>query len=196
MNELQVALFPLHAVLFPGGPLPLRVFEPRYLELVSHCLRTESPFGVCLIESGTEVGAPPTPYTVGTLARIVDWLRLPDGLLGITVIGEQRFRILDRRVLANQLTEARVELLPEEPFVPLPAEYIPMADVLRQLVKHVSHLFADRPPRYDDSSWVGCRLAELLPFPLAQKQHLLQLDQPIQRLERVRQLMGPLNIQL
>jgi hypothetical protein len=194
-NELRVPLFPLHSVLFPQGPLPLRVFEPRYLEMVSECLRSDGRFGVCLIESGDEVGPAPKPYDIGTLARIVDWQRLPDGLLGITALGETRFRILERRVRPNQLLEAEVELLPEPPPTALPAEYLPMADFLRQMLKHIAHLFAHRPPQYGDAGWVGCRLAELLPLPLAQKQHLLQIDEPIQRLERIRRLMISLNIQ-
>ena len=195
MSEQKVPLFPLHTVLFPEGPLPLRIFEPRYLELVSHCLRTDSRFGVCLIESGDEVGQVPTPYEVGTLARIVDWHRRPDGLLGITARGETRFRILGSEVLPNRLIEAQVELVADEAQTALPSDCIPMADFLRQLIKHVPHLFSGLTLKYGDATWVGCRLAELLPIPLAQKQYLLQLNEPVQRLERLRELVASMKIE-
>jgi hypothetical protein len=195
VSELRVPIFPLHTVLFPEGPLPLRVFEPRYLDMVSQCLRTDGAFGICLIERGEEVGGTSKPYDLGTLARIVDWHRLPDGLLGVTALGQQRFRIVQRRVLANRLAEAEVDLLPLDPPTALAGEYLPMADFLRQLLKQVPHLFESRPRKLGDAGWVANRLAELLPLPLAQKQYLLQIDEPVQRLERVRQLMGSLNIQ-
>ena len=90
---MHVPLFPLNAVLFPGGPLPLRIFEPRYLSMVSHCMQTDSPFGVLLIRDGNETGLS-TTHHVGTLARITDWYQGSDGLLGITAIGEERFRLI------------------------------------------------------------------------------------------------------
>ncbi|MEM9207821.1 MAG: LON peptidase substrate-binding domain-containing protein, partial [Pseudomonadota bacterium] len=86
-------LFPLRTVLYPGGPLPLRIFEARYLDMISNCLKTESPFGVLLIREGAETG-PASTYEVGTLARITDWYQGSDGLLGVTAIGERRFRLL------------------------------------------------------------------------------------------------------
>lgn len=196
MSPRTVALFPLNTVLFPEGPLPLRIFEPRYLELVSHCMRTGDCFGVCLIESGKEVGEAPKPHEVGTLARIVDWHRLPDGLLGITALGETRFRIVAHRVLPSQLVEAEVEALPAETTVPLPDDFIPLADFLRQLIKHVPHLFEGQTLKYGDAGWVAGRLTELLPFPLDHKQALLELDDPLRRLERVRALMGAMNVRL
>jgi hypothetical protein len=194
VDELQIPLFPLNSVLFPGGPLPLRIFEPRYLDMVSRCLRDGGGFGVSLIESGSEVGKAARTYEVGTLVRIVDWHQRHDGLLGITVLGEQRFRILSTHVRPDQLTEARAELLPNEPACDLPAEFIPLADFLRQLIKLVPHHFSSLGLRYGEAGWVGCRLAELLPIALTQKQYLLQLNAPIERLERLRQLMAALDM--
>ena len=88
-------------MLFPGGPLALRIFEPRYLDMVSECLRNEHPFGVCLIQSGQEAGEAATPHLTGTFAGIVDWQRGDDGLLAISARGEQRFHVLDTRVEAR-----------------------------------------------------------------------------------------------
>ena len=92
-DQIQIPLFPLGTVLFPGGPLPLRIFEPRYLDMVSDCLRNDKAFGVCLIKDGREVGEPAQPFDVGTMAKIVDWDRTDDGLLAITALGTSRFRI-------------------------------------------------------------------------------------------------------
>ncbi len=195
MAELKIPLFPLNSVLFPEGPLPLRIFEPRYLDMVSTCLRNDAGFGICLIESGAEVGPAAQTYEVGTLSKIVDWHQRHDGILGITVVGLQRFRILSRSVRPDQLSMAMVELLPNENATELPEEYIPMADFLRQLVRQVPHHFTELPVRYSDATWVGCRLTELLPIPLEQKQYFLQLNEPIQRLERLRRLMDSLDIQ-
>ena len=108
-----IPLFPLHTVLVPGGSVPLRLFEARYLDLVSRCLRDASGFGVNLIERGSEVGEPAAVYPVGTLARIADWRQLPDGLLGITVEGHDRYRVLETRIRPDRLLEARVAWLAE-----------------------------------------------------------------------------------
>ena len=111
----DLALFPLGAVLFPGGRLPLRIFEARYMDMAKACLRDGVPFGVCLIREGTEVGAPATPFEVGTLARISEWDMQQLGLLQIVATGGARFRILERRTQPDGLQRARVELLAEEP---------------------------------------------------------------------------------
>ncbi len=195
MTELAIPLLPLNTVLFPEGPLPLRIFEPRYTDMISECLRSGTGFGISLIRSGSEVGEAAKTYEVGTLVAIADWHQRHDGILGITVVGEQRFRIQSTKVHANQLTEARVELLPNETKTELPAEYLPIADFLRQLIKQLPHIYAPVSMKYSDAGWVGCRLAELLPLSLAQKQYLLQLTEPIQRLERMRHLMDSMEIQ-
>ncbi len=176
--------------------MPLRIFEPRYLDMVSDCLRSDTGFGVCLIESGSEIGPAPQTYDVGTMTKIMDWHQRHDGLLGITVVGLQRFRIVSRTIRNDQLTIAGVELLPNEAKTELPAEYIPMADFLRQMIKQVPQHFSILSVRYNDATWVSCRLAELLSIPLEQKQYFLQLDEPIQRLERLRKLMDSMDIQL
>jgi len=110
-------------VLFPGGPLPLRIFETRYIDLVRRCLRDDTGFGVVLIREGPEAGGPASTYEVGTYARIVDFSRQPDGLLGIRAAGQRRFRILAARRARDGLNLADVAWLPEESVVPLPAEF-------------------------------------------------------------------------
>lgn len=189
MNKLTIPLFPLHVVLFPKGVLPLRIFEPRYLDMISQCMRTESGFGICLIEEGSEVGVAARPYPIGTLANVRYFQQLRDGCLGITVEGSQRFRILSSEVQANQLTLAEVELIPEESSAPLPAQYTTLTQRLRAIIERLGQPYVTLAENYSDASWVSARLAELLPLPLIQKQRFLQLDDPIERLERIANLM-------
>ena len=181
----RIPLFPLNNVLFPGGVLPLRIFEPRYLEMISTCMKEGSGFGIVLILSGHEVGEAAKTYEVGSYARIIDWNLRDDGLLGISVQSEGRFRILSSKVQPNQLIHAEVELLEEPQALAFPKEYSAAIDLLRDIINKVGGHYAELEPRYDDPLWVSGRLAELLPIELLQKQHLLQMDDPLQRLERL-----------
>jgi Lon protease-like protein len=185
----DLPLFPLGTVLFPGGLLPLRVFEQRYLEMAKSCLREESPFGVCLIREGVEVGAPATPEPVGCLAHIVQWDMQQLGLLQIVAQGGARFRILERRLQADGLARASVELLPAEIDAEVPQRLANCAELLRRVAaEHGERLFA-APFRFDSCAWVGARLAEILPLPGKTKQQLLELD-GLPRLETLQRLIA------
>ena len=179
-------LFPLNAVLFPGGPLSLRIFEQRYLDLVRDCSRNGSGFGVCLILAGREAGEPAVPAAIGTVARITDFYTLPDGLLGISAEGGERFQVTTTRVRDNGLVHGEVRLWPDEPVLEVPAEHGLLATILERLLEQVGghHAQVDRA-RLDDASWVGFRLAELLPLEPSEKQHLLQMTDPLQRLAQL-----------
>lgn len=186
MERLTIPLFPLHTVLFPGGPLALRIFEPRYLDMVSRSLRDDQPFGICLIEDGSETGPAAHTFEVGTLVRITYWNRRRDGLLGVTVMGERRFRVLSQQTLPDQLVMAEVVLLDEEPQCDIPQEYVPLAELLRGILEQLDHPYRNLPRRYSDAGWVGARLVELMPLELHQKQLLLQMDDPVERLQRLK----------
>lgn len=174
MNNLP--LFPLGTVLFPGGLLPLRLFEQRYLEMGKACLRDGAPFGVCRIREGSEVGAPATPEAVGCLARIVHWDMQQLGLLQIVALGGERFRILERRLQADGLARATVELLPEEQDAPVPEALAACRQLIERVAaEHGERVFA-KPYRFDSCAWVGARLAEILPLPGTLKQELLEMD--------------------
>ena len=194
MSKLIIPLFPLHAVLFPGGTLPLRIFEPRYLDMVSDCLKNEKGFGVCLIREGSEVGKAADTYEIGTLSTISYFNKQPDGLLGITAQGQQRFKILSQEVQPNQLSQAEITLLENEAPCPLPEQFNRAADTLRRLLEQLGYPFIKIEKQYGDASWVSSRLAELLPIRLEQKQYFLQLDDPLQRLERLSALMDEMEI--
>jgi hypothetical protein len=182
-------------VLFPGGPLPLRIFEARYLDMISRCMKDDSPFGVVLIREGGEVGRADT-YDIGTLARIVDWYQGSDGLLGVTARGGQRFRVLSSHREPDGLNVADVEVLPEETEVPLPEQYRPMATILSGVLDDLGRLYEDLERRLDDAGWVTNRFVEILPIDLAEKQLCLEQSDPAERLRLVQQVLkhvrGPL----
>ena len=180
-----IPLFPLKTVLFPGGPLPLRIFEPRYLDMISACLREEHGFGVILIREGEEVG-PVRTHEVGTMADIVDWYQGSDGLLGVTAQGRQRFRITGIERAADGLNLGTVEFLAPEPSLPLPPRFNPMARVLMEVLDELGTHYQDIEKQYHDASWVGYRFAEILPVPAEQKQNYLEMNEPEERLELLR----------
>ena len=189
MSRLTIPIFPLHSVLFPGGPLVLRIFEPRYLDMVSDCLKRDSGFGVCLIKDGSEVGEAAEVYPVGTVGKITYWHKRPDGLLGVTVRGEQRFRIIEQRVQPNQLIMAEVELLPNDPPSAIGEKHQGLVAMLKRIIGELDHPYINLPKDYDDAGWVSARLVELLPLEYSHKQRLLQEEDPQQRLEVLLQMM-------
>ena len=194
MTTQNVPLFPLRTVLFPDGPLPLRVFEPRYLDMVSRCMQNGQPFAVVLLADGPEAGTQDTvsTYTTGTLATISDWYQGTDGLLGVTALGGDRFKLLNTRREADGLNYGDIELIEPEPRQALPAEYVPMAGLLRAVIEDLGRLYEGIEKHYDDASWVGCRFAEILPMSLAEKQHCLEINDPLARLEFLQPLLRQL----
>ena len=187
---MEIPLFPLGTVLFPGGLLPLRIFEQRYLEMSKACLKNEAPFGVCLIREGAEVGAPATPEDVGCLARIVHWDMQQLGLLQVIAQGGARFRLLEQRVQPDGLVLGRVELLEEAADTPVPEDFMGCRRLLERIAaEHGERLFAP-PFRFDSCAWVSARLAEVLPLPPATKQSLLRLDDGAHRLDILNRLIA------
>ena len=178
MSELP--LFPLQTVLLSEGRLALRVFEPRYLDMVARCLRGENRFGVVAIREGAEVGAA-TTYEYGTAAEIVDWHQEEGGMLGILGVGREPFRIVDTRREADGLYVGEVALLEPPPSQPLPAAHAPLKELLLRLIEEMP-LYRGVEPAFDDAAWVGGRLIELLPLTLQFKQTLLETQHVLERL--------------
>ena len=189
----EAPVFALNTVLYPGGPLPLRIFEPRYVDMVSDRLRRDAPFIVALIRDGREVGGGATTHSTGTLARIVDWNRQEDGLLGITALGGRRVRVLDATTRPDGLCVATAHMLPEEPAFNVPEQHRRLAELLRRLLERLETLYHHLTPRFDDASWVGYRLSELLPIPLARKQHFLEIEDPLLRLQELAGIVAALS---
>jgi len=192
---LTIPLFPMNTVLFPGGTVPLKIFEARYLDMVSECLRTGQQFGVCLISSGKEVGGSAECYKIGTLAKIVDWDRRDDGLLEIVVEGRQRFRLLEQRERANHLAEGDVQLIDDDDCEELPVQYQLLSDLLRQIAEKFELSYQADHEKFEDAVWVGYRLSEVLPLESEEKQALLEIDNPVNRLQQIQNAIEDVTIE-
>ena len=182
----ETFIFPLGTVLFPGGALPLKIFEQRYLEMTKICIRDSKPFGVCLIREGAEVGAPAVPEAVGCLATIEQWEMRDLGMFQLLARGGERFRLLDSKVAANGLMSGTIERLPDE----ASGEVDPACrEVMALIVKQLGEDSFSGPVRLDDAAWVSCRLAEGLPLDMHEKQSLLEADTAM-RMERLREILA------
>lgn len=187
---LDLPLFPLSNVLFPGGHLQLRIFEPRYIDLVRECARTGRAFGVCMILEGREAGQPAVPAAVGTLATITDFHTREDGLLGIVAEGGRRFRVMRTRVRSDGQVRGDIATWQDEEVIPLPAEFGLLATILERLSEQMSPPWRNHvAAKADDASWVGFRLSELLPLDPDECQHMLELADPLQRLAELRDIL-------
>jgi len=193
-RRFPLPLFPLRTVLFPGGLLPLKIFEQRYIDMAKACLKDELPFGVCLIVQGDEVAtpasAPPEFVPIGTLARIASWEMPQLGILHIAVTGGARFRVEKYAIEPAGLVVADIATLAPEAAVPMGEAHAPLARLLELIVARIGPQNFPAERRYDDASWVGYRLAELLPLPLSIKQSMLEINDAGVRLEVLSQFLA------
>ena len=178
----DIALFPLNTVLFPGGLLPLRIFETRYVDMVGRCMRSEEVFGVVLALGGADTDHAVDTASIGTSARIVDFQTLEDGLLGLLCRGERRFRIGARSRQQDGLNRAEIEWLPEAARTPVATQFEPLLPLLRAALAELKLMGRHVEPDYEDAGWVSYRLGELLPLDNGMQQHLLELEDPNERL--------------
>jgi Lon protease-like protein len=196
-ERFEIPLFPLGVVLFEGGRLPLQIFETRYLDMVSRCLRDEIPFGVVLIRSGRDARLNPNDrqpeiFEVGSEATIVNFNQLSNGFLSIVVRGGRKFRILESWEQPDHLLLAEIEYLPREPEVAIGKEHQALVDILKELMKHSLIEKLELDIDFSDASAVGRRLVELLPVEMDIKQSLLQLQRPRERLSEITRLVNKL----
>lgn len=187
---MMIPLFPLHAVLFPGGRLPLRIFEQRYMDMAKACLKESGSFGICLIARGEEVAGAgrkaAEPHAIGTLAQIADWDMPQLGVLEVVVQGGERFRLLSHVTEASGLLRGEVEAIPPPPVLPVPGAYARLVPLLRAIIEDLGAAAPNAPAvphRFFDAGWLGMRYAEVLPIPTAAKQKLLEIEDGIDRLE-------------
>jgi len=203
----SLPLFPLGMVLYPGGFLPLQIFEVRYLDMIGKCHKNGTPFGVVSLTRGTEVrrlNAEPSGeafaneafQSMGTLATITDYATPQPGLMVVRCTGTQRFKISRSEKLKHGLWVADVTLLADDLFVPIPDDLQPAADALKKLILTLQEreVPAEQMPiltpyRFDDCGWVANRWCELLPIPVALKQQFMELDNPLLRLELVNDIL-------
>ncbi len=193
----DLPIFPLGTVLFPGGVLPLRVFEARYMDMVRGCLQADTPFGVCLITRGREVGEAAEHEPIGCLARVESWDMEQLGVLQIRTRGGERFEVLERRIQADGLIRATVRLLPEDPDAPIGEGFAILAQLVQRIVEDLAEREPDparrmvaEPHRFDSSVWVSNRLCEFLPIPMGVRQKLMALPDPQARLSLARQFLA------
>jgi Lon protease-like protein len=198
VSDLSIPLFPLRTVLFPDGPLPLRIFEPRYLGMIARCMKGNAQFGVVLTSPDVEsphgdVGSDILSVNhIGTLATITDWYQGSDGILGVTARGGSRLIVRSHHREPDGLYIGDIDLLPAETGVALPAEYAAMAKLLEVIISDLGILYNEFDVRYDDASWVGYRFAEILPISLDEKQYCLEMSEPLRRLDFLQPLLRSL----
>ena len=185
-----IPLFPLQSILFPGGRLPMRIFEQRYMDMAKVCLKQSSSFGICLIVRGEEVARAgekaAEPHAVGTLAHIADWDMQQLGVLNIIAQGGERFRLLRHWTEDTGLLRGEIELIAAPAVLPVPGPYARLVPLLRAIVDEMADGAPNAPAmphRFFDAGWLGMRYAEVLPIPIAARQKLLEMDDSIDRLE-------------
>lgn len=184
MISTHIPLFPLSTVLFPGGRLPLRIFEQRYIDMVRDCSVNGSHFGVCLLNIPEDNQHRATHLKLGTTAEICDFSTLDDGLLGIVAEGRQKFLIQSTSMRDNGLLMADVEILDEGDTVDVPEQFSVLSMIVGRFMEQLGDQYPDfHPAQLQDAHWLGYRLSELLPLENDEKQVLLQLGDPLERLQ-------------
>ena len=193
--QLLIPIFPLHTVLYPDGLLPLKLFETRYVDMARACMKENAPFGVCLIQSGKEVGAGAQPHAIGTLAHIADWDMPQLGILNITAQGGQRFLIESSKVAKDGLITAEVRLLPAEPTLAVADDFSICRTVFDMIFQELGTARFSNPPHPEQAAWLGYRLAESLPIKARAKQDLLEMNDSTMRLRILQEFLKRQGVQ-
>lgn len=198
-DTLSMPLFPLSTVLYPGGVLPLQIFEVRYLDLIKRCLREDTEFGVISLFEGGEIQRPGEQVSLaqyGTLARIEHCEAPAPALLRVQTVGTRRFKLRNIHQEKGGLWVGDIELLEVDPPVPLPDDLQHCAIKLQEVLESLEEQDIpedqwpfQRPYHFDDCSWVANRWCELLPMEKPVKLQLLSLENPLLRLELINDLM-------
>jgi len=175
-------LFPLNTVVFPGGRLPLRIFEQRYLDMVKQAIADNTPFGICAIREGTETGTPAVPHAVGTRVIVTDWDMPQTGILHIDTLAQERFVIRSTRTEPGGLLIGTVEGVSSEAAAAVPDDLELAVEILRHIVSEYGDAHFPAPHEFDNAVWVGYRLSEVLPLKPGIKQSLLEMNDSVTRL--------------
>ncbi|MGV8990219.1 MAG: LON peptidase substrate-binding domain-containing protein [Thiobacillus sp.] len=181
-KQVTLPLFPLNTVVFPGGRLPLRIFEQRYLDMIKQAIANDTPFGICAIREGSETGNPAVPYDVGTYMRITDWDMPQTGILHIETIALERFVIRSTHTEPSGLLIGTVEDVSVESAAPIPDDLELPVEILRHIIGEYGDAHFPEPHELDNAVWVGYRLSEVLPLTLSIQQNLLEMNDSVMRL--------------
>lgn len=180
---MELPLFPLSTIVLPGGQLPLRLFEPRYIDMVKNCFKTDSGFGVCLIKDGQDASKPAQPYPQGTMVKIIDFDQGRDGLLHITAEGQQEFNLLTYAANSDDLLIGEVQLLETAGLTQMNSAYTDLSRKLAIILQYVEPGIVYQDKQLDNPDWICNRLLELLPLSAASKFEMLQLPDTKTRLD-------------
>ena len=175
-------LFPLSTVLFPGGRMPLKIFEQRYLDMVKQAIADNTPFGICAIREGAETGTPAVPHAVGTRVIVTDWDMPQTGILHIDTLAQERFVIRSTRTEPGGLLIGTVEAVSSEAAIAVPDDLELAVEILRHIIDEYGDTHFPTPHEYDNAVWVGYRLSEVLPLKHSIKQNLLEMNDSVTRL--------------
>ena len=186
-NDENYPIFPLRTMLFPDSKLPLRIFEPRYIDMVSKCMKDSSEFGVVLSRESDDPKMFET-YNIGTMAKIIDWEQGNDGLLGITAIGTNKFKLLGMNKQEDGLNIGDVEIIEREGDFKPTENFSNLVSLLKAILDDIN-LYNDDEKKFESASWVSFRFAEILPLKLEDKQKCLEIDDPIIRLNYLEPLI-------
>lgn len=189
---MNVPLFPLNSIVLPRGRIPLQLFEPRYIDMLTRCLKEDRGFVIVLLREGLETSTTAAFYDIGTYVRIIDFQQLDNGLLGITVEGESKVAVINCWQNDDGLNVGDVECLMTEADGVVPEVYAELPMVLRALFRHPVVSDLDMEVDYTDAREVGWRLTELLPIDKDIKQRLVELQDPIERLDQLKALLDEL----
>ena len=181
-KQTTLPLFPLNTVVFPGGQLPLRIFEQRYLDMIKQAIADDTPFGICAIREGAETGPPAVPCDVGTRMRITDWDMPQTGILHIETVALDRFVIRGTHTEPSGLLVGTVEAVSVEPATSVPDDLELSVEILRHIIDEYGDAHFPAPHELDNAAWVGYRLSEVLPLTLSIKQNLLEINDCVMRL--------------
>ena len=186
-NREDLPIFPLRTILFPDSKLPLRIFEPRYIDMVSRSMREDSEFGIILSRESTDPKMFET-YDTGTLAKIIDWDQGEDGLLGITTIGTQKFRLKDLKKQEDGLNIGPIERIETEGDYKPTKEFRHLVELLQAILDDVN-IYGDDEKNFESAAWISYRFAEILPLRIEDKQKCLEIAHPIIRLNFLESLI-------
>ena len=186
-NDENCPIFPLRTMLFPDSRLPLRIFEPRYIDMVSKCMKDSLEFGVILSRESNDPKMFET-YNIGTMAKIIDWEQGNDGLLGITAIGTNKFKLLGMNKQEDGLNIGDVEIIEREGDFKPTENFSNLVSLLKAILDDIN-LYNDDEKKLESASWVSYRFAEILPLKLEDKQKCLEIDDPIIRLNYLEPLI-------
>lgn len=192
-QSITVPLFPLRLVVFPETTVSLRIFEPRYLDMVKECSLKGTGFGICLNLRDSQADQSEYMMTsaVGTLVSITDFFNTHDNLLGLTVTGTQRFHVDKTRIRDNGLLMGDVTILPEPEAIPLQPEHALLGTLFERIIEQHGGPYANASPdQINNSCWLGYRLCELLPISDEDRQRILACDDAYIRMDMLLSLIG------